>query len=273
MSPHKSKNPYAAFPEYTAEDMRKLKVHAVEVPGTRTDLETGIFRNVMSQNALATGFENTSIHSVVDLFNIGSSINPKGNCLGHRPITGYDAVTGAPKWGGFVWQSFERVRERMTHFGDGLMKVYEESGVGDVEKDKWALGIYAINRPEWTIAELGGMLHSNATVALYDTLGPDAAQFILHHSEVPIVVATVDKVPTLLSISGTLEKLKVIVVIPAYGPVDRSSLPPIEVLRKWGAEKGIRILEFSEVELMGLENPRKARLPTEDDIWCICYTS
>ena len=54
--------------------------------------------------------------------------------LGHRPI-----VNGAPQ--GYEWQTYDKVKERVTAFGAGL------SHLGLVPTGK--LGIFAINRPEW----------------------------------------------------------------------------------------------------------------------------
>jgi long-subunit acyl-CoA synthetase (AMP-forming) len=37
------------------------------------------------------------------------------------------------------------------------------------------LGIYSKNREEWTISELASVCQSGTTIAIYDTLGPQAA--------------------------------------------------------------------------------------------------
>lgn len=54
--------------------------------------------------------------------------------LGHRPI-----VNGVPQ--GYEWQTYDKVKERVTAFGAGLSHL----GLAPTGK----LGIFAINRPEW----------------------------------------------------------------------------------------------------------------------------
>jgi long-chain acyl-CoA synthetase len=50
------------------------------------------------------------------------------------------------------------------------------------------VGIYAKNRPEWLITALACQAHSMPIVPLYDTLGPNAAEYIINHAELSIVV-------------------------------------------------------------------------------------
>lgn len=46
-----------------------------------------------------------------------------------------------------------------------------------------------------------------------------------------------------------------------------------EVLRAWGAEKGIKIYDFNEVEALGQAFPRKHMPPKPEDAASLCYTS
>lgn len=65
----------------------------------------------------------------------------------------------------------------------------------------WFIGIFALNRYEWLVAEFGAMNYGVPNVALYDTLGPETSEFIINHAEVPIMVTSVDKVSILLQIA------------------------------------------------------------------------
>lgn len=57
------------------------------------------------------------------------------------------------------------------------------------------MGIYAKNRPEWGLALLAG-LHQNITlVPLYDTLGPDATQYIIGHAELKTILCSGENLP------------------------------------------------------------------------------
>jgi long-chain acyl-CoA synthetase len=46
-----------------------------------------------------------------------------------------------------------------------------------------------------------------------------------------------------------------------------------KVLKEWAAEKGVILLEITEVEELGKKHPRKHLKPTPNDLACICYTS
>lgn len=151
-------------PAYDVETLRKFKVQAIELPGTRTsDAETGafdcsclsrflttddasttgIFRSVLSPATLTKYYPN--IKSIHDFFENGVATNPNGPCLGHRRIIGRDPRTNAPKWSGYLWQSYAKCAERRTDLGRGLQKLYVDLGAGG-SGDKWNLGIYSVRR-------------------------------------------------------------------------------------------------------------------------------
>jgi len=49
------------------------------------------------------------------------------------------------------------------------------------------IGLYFINRPEWIIVDPACAAYSYVSVPLYDTLGPDAVQFIVNHATVEVI--------------------------------------------------------------------------------------
>ncbi|KAF9972523.1 hypothetical protein BGZ73_004343 [Actinomortierella ambigua] len=58
------------------------------------------------------------------------------------------------------------------------------------------------------------------------------------------------------------------------GPaIDKSNVPSGSVLRLWAEEKGIRLLDFQEVEALGELHGRKHNPPTPEDLYTIGYTS
>jgi long-chain acyl-CoA synthetase len=48
--------------------------------------------------------------------------------------------------------------------------------------------ILGFNRPEWTIFDLGGMLAGGHATGIYTSNSPSEVQYIIHHSEAPIVL-------------------------------------------------------------------------------------
>ena len=54
------------------------------------------------------------------------------------------------------------------------------------------LGIQSKNRKEWNMAHIGNIMQGGTTVALYDTLGPDASQFICHQTGLTTIACSED---------------------------------------------------------------------------------
>ncbi|KAF9322615.1 hypothetical protein BGZ91_004183, partial [Linnemannia elongata] len=147
--------------------------------------------------------------------------------LGHRPI-----VNGAPQ--GYEWQTYDKVKERVTAFGAGLSHL----GLAPTGK----LGIFAINRPEWTMSELAGYEYNYITVPLYDTLGVTAIEFIVNQTEMEVITVIV------------------------MGEVT-------DALASEAKQLDVNILSWTDVEKNGRDQPVEAVHPTTEDIATICYTS
>lgn len=104
--------------------------------------------------------------------------------LGHRP---YNTV--AQTYGGYTWETYKQVNQRVSAFGSGVMHLNEVL-LGNKQLNRWSLGIWSHGRPEWFISEMACNTYNLISVALYDTLGPDAVEYIVNHAEVQIVVAS-----------------------------------------------------------------------------------
>ncbi|KAJ3095256.1 hypothetical protein HDU97_007115 [Phlyctochytrium planicorne] len=223
----------------------------------------GIYRSAICPSELRVDFPN--VKTMYDAFQQGKKVSGNRPCAGHRP-TVRDPITGAVKSEGFVWQTYNQISERRINFGCGLFKIQREVVGGN---DKFNLGIYAVNRPEWLIADLATHCFSWTTVALYDTLGPETAEFILNHSEVPICVTSIDKVVNLIQLAPKVPSLKVIVSMDPAG----TGVTPFAILKEWAKEKGLTLVSFAEVEALGAKNRVPLVLPKPEDAACISYTS
>lgn len=153
-------------------------------------------------------------------------------------------------------------------FGAGMMHLYDKH-VQEKQKS-WCLGIFSINRYEWMVADLGAGAYSIPNVALYDTLGPETSEFIINHSEVPVLVTSVDKVAGVLELVPKCPTLKVIIVMESLFKEKETPLP---ILKKWAQQIGITVVSFDEVLKLGAQHPSPLRLPKADDILCLSYTS
>lgn len=104
--------------------------------------------------------------------------------LGHRP---YNTV--AQTYGGYSWETFAQINQRVNAFGSGIMHLNEVI-LGNQQLNRWSLGIWSHGRPEWFISEMSCNCYNLVSVALYDTLGPDAVEYIVNHADIQIVVCS-----------------------------------------------------------------------------------
>ncbi|KAJ1568685.1 Long chain acyl-CoA synthetase 7 peroxisomal [Cladochytrium tenue] len=275
----------------------RLPHYAIEVPGTSPadGSSTGIYRSALlpkeyledASRQLPSDFP--SIKTLHDGFELGSRLFPPSTpCLGRRERI--STLPGKPeKWTGYKWETLGEVVERRTSFARGLARVAQDAlpgadlaagagAPGEPFQPAFRLAIYAVNRPEWVVADAAALLYSLPTVALYDTLGADAAEFILNHAEIPAVVASLDKVPRLLEVAPHCPRLKIVVSMDGPAdPVAAARDDPTDTflaLRGWAEARGVRLLTFREVEQIGRStDPIPFRLPTPDDLACLSYTS
>jgi long-chain acyl-CoA synthetase len=123
--------------------------------------------------------------------------------------------------------------------------------------------LFSINRIEWVVAEQACFHQALITVPLYDTLGPDAIQYIVQSAETATIVATADKAEILVKNASILKHLKNIVVMN-----DAS-----EELVSSAKAAGFNIYTMAQLEKTGKESPKERRVINADSIATICYTS
>ena len=167
--------------------------------------------------------------------------------LGRRPI-----VAGVP--GAYVWETYAQVLARVSRVAHAINFL----GLKNAN-----VGLFSINRPEWVIAEHACYMFGNVTVPLYDTLGHEAIEYIVHSTKTALVFATADKAAKLVEIAKKIPSLKTIVLM------DQGTT---ELLSK-SATAGVRMVLFSEMEVMGEAHPAPTPKTGMDTVATICYTS
>lgn len=71
------------------------------------------------------------------------------------------------------------------------------------ENKNWRmLGIQSKNRKEWNLCHMGSYLSGGTTIALYDTLGPDAARFVVHQTELTTICCSKDLIAALIKLKA-----------------------------------------------------------------------
>ncbi|KAI1310243.1 hypothetical protein EDD11_003859 [Mortierella claussenii] len=195
---------------------------------------------------------------------------PNGPLLGHRP---YDPLTKSFA-DSYVWQTYTEVNERITRFGSGLVKVHQEAlGLAAVAQ-RWSVGLWAINRPEWTIASEACSAYNLVSVGLYDTLGPEAVIYGVNHSECSVVVTSVDHVASLLNNAAQMPGLKVVISMDTLDSEHEPGRAAVgSVLRIYAQDKGVQLYDWAQIEALGIEFGRKHTPASPSDTYTICYTS
>uniref|UniRef100_A0A8C2DXP0 Arachidonate--CoA ligase n=1 Tax=Cyprinus carpio TaxID=7962 RepID=A0A8C2DXP0_CYPCA len=111
--------------------------------------------------------------------------------------------------------------------------------------DKY-IGIFAQNRPEWTISELACYTYSLVAVPLYDTLGTEAISYIIDKATISTVICDIaDKARLILDcVSGQKHSITTIVIMENFDS---------ELIAQ-AKQKGIEILSLKELEAIGKAN-------------------
>jgi long-chain acyl-CoA synthetase len=197
------------------------------------------------------------------MFESGLKVSKNAPFLGWRSVY---SIGSAPKiLKEYQWMTFVKAAELRNSIGSGLMNLLgpERAAIGT------KIGLLSVNRPEWVITDSAIQAYSMVNVALYDTFGPSALEFIINHAEIEVTFCSGDRISNLLKISSKCPKLKYIVSFDDL----LADLPISSVLKGWAEERGIKLISWSEIIKIGNDNMIQHRPPKVDDICAICYTS
>ena len=122
---------------------------------------------------------------------------------------------------------------------------------------------------EFIIAEQGIFCLGGQTAALYDTFGPEAAQFILGETGAKSVVSTRAQLPRLCQAkkSGSCPKFQHVILVDGVTPASAQV----------AAEASLEVVSFAKVEAVGAQmittEGHKHSPPSAKDVATFCYTS
>src|SRR5207253_782649 len=127
--------------------------------------------------------------------------------------------------GDYVWETYEKIAERFTNLGSGLVHI-NDTIVKNGKKDKYTIGVWSINKPEFQLIIQANAAYNLITVPLYDTLGPDTIEYCTNHAEIQIICMTANHISRVLKLAPKLPHLKVIISI---DPLEDSA----EYVKEW----------------------------------------
>ncbi|CAN6468968.1 unnamed protein product [Victoria cruziana] len=229
-----------------------MKVYAVKVEdgkegGDGEPAVGPVYRNILAEDGFPI-VENT-VNTSWDVFRDAVEKFPGNKMLGWREIINKKA-------GKYVWKTYKEVYEEVLQIGSALRASGAEPGS--------RIGIYGVNCPQWIVAMEACSGHSLICVPLYDTLGPNAVDFIIGHAEIEYVFVQATKLSGLLkNNSQSVKRLKCIV-----------SFSSVTKERKDDAENfTASVHSWDEFLKLGRDHPAELSPPKPLDICTIMYTS
>jgi len=212
----------------------------LQLPAEREG-ESPVYRSWASEHGLLeTCWDD--VHTLFDGFQRSARLHAGAPCLGWRENDGP-----------YKWMTYSDLRSRSLNFGAGILKT---CGL----KPGNFVGLWSINQKEWIIAEQGSYAYSLVPIPLYDTLGPDASQYIINQSEMTVLVVSKANLPKVKEIAPNCPTLRHVIVM--EGAADE----------KFEHETQ-HLLSFEEVEKEGAAHPEDPIPPKPTDLATICYTS
>lgn len=153
-----------------------------------------------------------------------------------------------------VYKTYADVMGQVSKLAAFLEKITEEDSI---------VGIYAVNRMEWVVAEYASYLAKCCNCPLYSTFPPSALKAIINETGLKVLVASADKAKSLLEnvLAEETFKIKHIVLMDAD-----------DSLAARYKERGVNVCSLQSV-LDGEHVPVSRKEPVASDIATICYTS
>jgi long-subunit acyl-CoA synthetase (AMP-forming) len=75
-----------------------------------------------------------------------------------------------------------------------------------------AVGLYSSNCPHWVLLDAAAHAYSMISVPLYDSLGPEAVQYIINHAEMAVIGCSTAVLPKLLACLQHCPSVRLVVV-------------------------------------------------------------
>jgi long-chain acyl-CoA synthetase len=135
--------------------------------------------------------------------------------------------------------------------GRGLLELGLERG------DK--VGIYSTNSQYWVMAAFGAWSVGLVAVPVYDSLGKDAARYIVEHSDAKVVFCSLPKYTLLLDFIDDLSAVEHLIVMSDQPPSSRPARVPVT--------------SCQEILSRGESSAQENKFQEADDLAFIMYTS
>jgi long-chain acyl-CoA synthetase len=233
--------------------VQSIEVEGVAVPWkppeNRNESWTYVSKHVIQDNG---GLLYNSFHAhpyrrtPIDIIQSSAIRWPENDCLGERIVN----PDGSP--GQYVYNTYLETFERFVQFGRGLTKL----GVNKGDR----VGIYANNSIWWQTIAFGSQSIGAIPVPVYDSLGPQASEYIVSHAEISVLFTNLFKFSKAIDLAQKVPAIRMIVVmsdqIPDHGDVG-----------------DVQLLTCQKILDDGENGKNFETMPDPDDVALIMYTS
>jgi len=178
---------------------------------------------------------------------------------------GVKQCLGTKNNGIYYWRGYEESLNRSKGFASGLFELgIDPKKADNGENDVRFLAIYSKNREEVVLSDFACIFYGWISLPIYDTLGPEALDFIFDQTEVQILVCSLENLIKLIK-DKRFGKLKTIITFEKV--IDSNQL---QIL----SDMNLKLYCFEEV----LEAGKKKIYPiienvTADSTFTFSYTS
>lgn len=117
--------------------------YSVFQPGTESEGRTAVLRHWRFRDGPLLRTIDPEIHTAHELFAATAKRQPNARCLGHRP---WDPVK--KEFGRYEWITYGETARRRQNIGAGIVELHKSIGV---TAEKYGVGLWCQNRPEWQI--------------------------------------------------------------------------------------------------------------------------
>ncbi|KAH0792240.1 AMP-binding enzyme family protein [Histomonas meleagridis] len=232
-------------------------VQSIDIPPIciPTDEETGpdespVYRNihcyVENGGQLIKTYRNQpESETPIDILRVSATKYADCDCVGERERDQDGNV------GPYKYISYSEFYKRVLAFGRGLLELGLNRG------DR--IGIYSNNSIYWQMACFGAQSVGIISVPIYDSLGKDAAQFIVNHAEVKVIFTSLFKLANTLKIIPVTPTVTNIVVM-------SDKIPP-------STECSLPICTCKDILEKGYASSAKNNFVKPEEVAVIMYTS
>lgn len=155
----------------------------------------------------------------------------------------------------FSWLTYKETADHTAAISSALVA----SGLGPHGR----VGVYGANCPEWMLAMQACNRQNLYCVPLYDSLGENAIEYIINHSETTAVFVQTEKLQMLVKALPHTPGVHTVVY---WGKGDPTAA-------KVATNAGIKVYSFEEFMAVGRAKPTPASPPKASDLCTIMYTS